>query len=65
MSVHVHDAAIDIAELSEFYIKIIPSAAFLFDVTKLKLSRNNVRAFSQGFSSVIESLFFLELGLIF
>ena len=34
--------AIDIAELSKIFIKVIPSAAFLFDATKLNLSRSYV-----------------------
>lgn len=40
--------AVETSELSDFFIKIIPSAACIFDVTKLNLSRNNVRSFNQG-----------------
>lgn len=61
--------AIEIAELSVFCIKVIPSATLLFDTTKLNLSRNNVRAFNQGDtamatpkynSSILEDMFLEE-----
>ncbi|ONK76147.1 uncharacterized protein A4U43_C03F24440 [Asparagus officinalis] len=61
--------ALEIAELSDVFIKIIPSATFLFDETKLSLSRNNVRAFNEGDtaratpkynSSILEDLFLEE-----
>lgn len=59
----------EISELSECVIKVIPSAAFLFDATKLNLSKSNVRAFSQGDisratpkynSSILEDMFLEE-----
>lgn len=37
-----------LTELSEFHIKIIPSATSLFNPSKLSLSKNNVRALNQG-----------------
>ncbi|KAK9164157.1 hypothetical protein Syun_005059 [Stephania yunnanensis] len=38
----------ELEEIPEFSIRIIPVATSLFDVSKLKLSRSNLRAFSQG-----------------
>ncbi|KAM0914789.1 hypothetical protein ACQ4PT_011270 [Festuca glaucescens] len=44
---HVYPAT-EIAELPGFYVRIIPSASSLFDVSKLNLStRNNVRAYTK------------------
>jgi hypothetical protein len=42
-------AAKEIAELPGFYVRIIPTASFLFNVSKMNLStRNNVRAYTKG-----------------
>lgn len=41
-------AVMEIAGHSEFFIRIIPTATSVFDVSRLNLTRNNVRAFSQG-----------------
>ncbi|KAK9165520.1 hypothetical protein Scep_000711 [Stephania cephalantha] len=38
----------ELEEIPEFSIRIIPVATSLFDVSKLTLSRSNLRAFSQG-----------------
>uniref|UniRef100_A0A0E0BPH4 Uncharacterized protein n=1 Tax=Oryza glumipatula TaxID=40148 RepID=A0A0E0BPH4_9ORYZ len=44
---HVYPAK-EIAELPGFYVRIIPTASFLFNVTKMNLStRNNVRAYTK------------------
>uniref|UniRef100_A0A0E0RE91 Nucleolar protein 6 n=1 Tax=Oryza rufipogon TaxID=4529 RepID=A0A0E0RE91_ORYRU len=41
-------AAKEIAELPGFYVRIIPTASFLFNVSKMNLStRNNVRAYTK------------------
>uniref|UniRef100_A0A0E0F9V8 Nucleolar protein 6 n=1 Tax=Oryza meridionalis TaxID=40149 RepID=A0A0E0F9V8_9ORYZ len=41
-------AAKEIAELHGFYVRIIPTASFLFNVSKMNLStRNNVRAYTK------------------
>ncbi|KAG0485395.1 hypothetical protein HPP92_009474 [Vanilla planifolia] len=39
---------IEVANLSEFFIRIIPTATTLFDATRLNMTRNNVRSFKQG-----------------
>lgn len=41
-------AVVKSAELSDFFIRIIPTATSLFTFSKLSLTRNNVRAFTQG-----------------
>ncbi|KAK9129870.1 hypothetical protein Sjap_010357 [Stephania japonica] len=38
----------ELEEIPEFSMRIIPVATSLFDASKLKLSRSNLRAFSQG-----------------
>uniref|UniRef100_A0A0E0RE95 Nrap protein domain-containing protein n=1 Tax=Oryza rufipogon TaxID=4529 RepID=A0A0E0RE95_ORYRU len=44
---HVYPAK-EIAELPGFYVRIIPTASFLFNVSKMNLStRNNVRAYTK------------------
>lgn len=57
------------AELSEFYIRIIPTATSLFTASRLSILRNNVRAFTQGEtsratpyynSSILEDMFMEE-----
>jgi hypothetical protein len=49
--------ATEIAELPGFYVRIIPSASSLFDVSKLNLStRNNVRAYTKGNMLTLDSL---------
>lgn len=48
--------ATEIAELPGFYVRIIPTASSLFDVSKLNLStRNNVRAYTKGKLPALES----------
>ncbi|XP_072992362.1 uncharacterized protein [Typha latifolia] len=58
-----------LAELSEFHIRVIPDSTSVFDVGKLSLTRNNVRAFNQGGvtmatpkynSSILEDMFLVE-----
>lgn len=60
---------VEIAELTGFYIRIIPTANSLFDVSRLSLTRNNVRAFIKGGvsqatpkynSSILEDMFLEE-----
>lgn len=42
-------AATEIADLPGFYVRIIPTADSLFNVSKLNVStRNNVRAYTKG-----------------
>lgn len=42
-------AATEIADLPGFYVRIIPTANSLFNVSKLNIStRNNVRAYTKG-----------------
>ncbi|XP_020572255.1 nucleolar protein 6 isoform X2 [Phalaenopsis equestris] len=57
------------AELSEFFIRIIPTASSVFDGSRLSISRNNVRAFNQSDtsratpyynSSILEDMFMEE-----
>ncbi|PKU81278.1 nucleolar protein 6 [Dendrobium catenatum] len=57
------------AELSEFFIRIIPTASSVFNASRLSISRNNVRAFNQGDtsratpyynSSILEDMFMEE-----
>ncbi|CAL9750945.1 unnamed protein product [Musa acuminata subsp. burmannicoides] len=58
------------AELSDFFIRIIPTATSLFTISKLSLTRNNVRAFTQECgltqatpkynSSILEDMFLEE-----
>ncbi|KAG1341877.1 putative Nrap protein, expressed [Cocos nucifera] len=59
----------EIAEHSEFFIRIIPTATSVFNVSRLNVTRNNVRAFSQGDvtqatpkynSSIMEDMFLEE-----
>ncbi|XP_008790387.2 nucleolar protein 6 [Phoenix dactylifera] len=59
----------EIAEHFEFFIRIIPTATSVFNVSRLNLTRNNVRAFSQGGvtqatpkynSSIMEDMFLEE-----
>ncbi|TVU50990.1 hypothetical protein EJB05_02390 [Eragrostis curvula] len=66
---HVYPAT-EIAELPGFYVRIIPTAASLFTVSKLNLStRNNVRAYTKDGinvptpkynSSILEDMFLEE-----
>ncbi|KDP42811.1 hypothetical protein JCGZ_23753 [Jatropha curcas] len=55
-----------LAEVPEFFVRIIPMARFLFNVAKLDLKRNNIRALNQGSlplstprynSSILEDMF--------
>jgi hypothetical protein len=49
--------ATEIADLPGFYVRIIPSASSLFDVSKLNFStRNNVRAYTKGNMRTLEAL---------
>lgn len=60
----------DSPDLSDFFIRVIPTATSLFSVSRLSLSRNNVRSFSQedGLaqatpiynSSILEDMFLEE-----
>lgn len=59
----------EIAELSGFFIRIIPTATSVFNLSRLNLTRNNVRAFSQDGvtqatprynSSIMEDMFLEE-----
>jgi hypothetical protein len=36
------------AELPGFYVRIVPTATSLFNVSKMNLLRNNVRAYTKG-----------------
>lgn len=45
--IHLYPA-IKHADLSEFFIRIIPTASSVFNASRLRISRNNVRAFNHG-----------------
>ncbi|KAG7990196.1 hypothetical protein I3843_02G012900 [Carya illinoinensis] len=58
--------AMELVEVPEFFVRIIPTAKSLFDIKKLNLKRNNVRALNHGGipqatpkynSSILEDMF--------
>jgi len=50
-----------IADLPGFYIRIIPTADSLFNVSKLNVStRNNVRAYTKGDMTALHMFLFFE-----
>lgn len=51
-----NEAVVDTSEPFGIFIRLIPSATSLFDVSKLSLARNNVRAVSQGYPHFREPL---------
>jgi hypothetical protein len=58
-------AATEIADLPGFYIRIIPTADSLFNVSKLNVStRNNVRAYTKGDMTALHMFLFFETSVI-
>jgi len=52
-------AATEIADLPGFYVRIIPTADSLFNVSKLNVStRNNVRAYTKGDMTALHMFLF-------
>lgn len=43
-----NNVAVKSVEAPGFFVRIIPTATSLFNIAKLNLKRNNVRAFNQG-----------------
>jgi len=54
-------AETEIADLPGFYVRIIPTADSLFNVSKLNVStRNNVRAYTKGDMTALHMFLFFE-----